>query len=167
MRTLAALLLCAALTACGGDDVPTATQSTSPPATSPAPTPVLADGTHHARVAAFDADARTLVVDPVDFFTGDAAVTAAVEDGYAAGDVANDYYVRNADKTTVTLRTAAGMGVVVNTLAFEASGSSTKDTTVTQAQLAVYVSRGEAQQRMFRVTVEGGVVVRLHEQYLP
>lgn len=169
MRIIVAPLLCAALTACatGGPDT-NATQSPSPTVTqSPTPTPGLADGTHHARLAAFDAQARTVVADRVDFFTGDAAVTAAVEDGHDPGDVNNDYYVRNADRTTVTLPVTAGMEVVVNTLAFEATGSSTKDTAITHAQLGVYFARGEAQQRLFEVTVEGGVVVRLHEQYLP
>lgn len=162
MRTVAALLLTATLTACGADSAtPRAEPSDSPtasPTPSATPTPTvhatdLADGKHYARVTAFDSGGRTLTVDVVQFLTGP--------------QYDNDYSIRNDNPRLRTLTIAADLKVVVNTLAFERNNSSTKDTVITHAELAAYLDEGEAQRRVFWFTVQDGVVTTLHEQFLP
>src|SRR5688572_7560694 len=101
MRTFPALVVVAVLAGCSATAAPNAAPepvATTTQAPTPAATPLatdLADGEHHARVTAYDARAATVTVDVVQFFTGQAAVAAAVDDGYDAGDVANDHYTRN------------------------------------------------------------------------
>lgn len=177
VRTAAAtLLLATALAACTADARVTVAESDSPspPATTQAPTPAraaletdLADGRHHARVTGYDGAAHTVTIDVVQFFTGDAAVRAAVEDGYDAGDVANDHYTRNTNPRLRTLTVADDVEIVVNTLAFERNGDSTKDTVVTDAELEAFVADGSAPHALFEVRIAGGVVVALEEQFLP
>lgn len=178
-RYVTALLLLVALAGCSargeisaGDSTP----SSQAPAESATPTPTptateprtdLADGRHYARVTAYDPDDRELTVDVVQWFEGDAAVAAAVDDGYQADDVANDYYVRNENKRLRTLTIRAGTDIVVNTIAFERNGSSTKDTVITGAELVAYLDAGTAQRALFWFELEGGTIVTLHEQFLP
>lgn len=176
IRYASALVLCAALAGCSTNAGPSAITeptSSSPAATAtPSPATValgtdLADGQHHARVTAYDPDGPTVTVDVVQFFVGQAAIDAAVEDGYDAGDVANDHYTRNENKRLRTLTVDAEVRIVVNTLSGDRTGDAAEDTVVTSADLAGYVAAGAAQHALFELTLEGGVVVALEEQYLP
>lgn len=97
------------------------------------------------------------------FLTGEAAEKAAQEDGQEA----YDYYVRNQNTRLRTLTVAPNVRVFVNTLAAGQSGNSAKDTEITLAKLKSYFQSGEAQKRVFYVTLSGHRVVRINEQYLP
>jgi len=176
MRTFPALIVVAALAGCStaGPNAAPEPAGSTPQATSASPTATptalatdLADGEHHARVTAYDAARHTVTVDVVQFFSGQAAVDAAVDDGHDAGDVANDHYTRNDNPRLRTLTVADDVRIVVNTLAFERNGSSTKDTTISGEELAGYVADGTAPRALFRLTIESGAVVALDEQFLP
>ncbi|WP_158221182.1 hypothetical protein [Kineosporia sp. R_H_3] len=151
---------------------PTATPSTTPTgavsnsATSTknaAAEAALADGRHAVVVTEVDAGARLVTVDVVQFLTGDAAAKAAKEDG-GESPPPNDYWIRNANPKLRTLVVLAGAPITVNTLAAEETGSSTQDVRKSLTQLAAY---GDVSGRLFQVTVRGGKVIALAEQYLP
>lgn len=184
---IAAAIACAALTACGNDAKPSAEQSptTAPPTTAPASVPPTAtvaptvkptvkptqavlktdlkDGRHYAYLKGLDTTKLTLTVDVVQFLTGEEAEKAAAEDG----EEAYDYYIRNQNPQLRTLTLASNVTVVVNTLTAEETGSSSKDTTITLAKLRSYFDKGEAQKRVFYVTLSGSRIVKINEQYLP
>ncbi|HEV2890173.1 MAG TPA: hypothetical protein VGX28_07320 [Frankiaceae bacterium] len=185
-RLIVAALACAVLAGCANDPAPGAQLTPSGTTTTAAPTPTvpvttpaatvkptvapatplptdLADGRHYAYLKTFDAKKLTLSLDVVQFLTGEAAEKAAQEDGQEA----YDYYVRNQNKRVRTLTVAPTVRVFVNTLAAGSSGNSAKDVEVTTAKLASYFASGEAQQRVFYVTLSGHRVVRINEQYLP
>jgi hypothetical protein len=182
MRSLApALLLGLALTGCA-KDAPKAAPAPSPSATTASPTPTpapsatpsptatatpltdLADGRQYVYAKSIDTAGRTIVVDVVQFLTGKAAEDAAKEDGK---EVDNDYYVRNANARLRTLTFADDVPIVVNTLTAEETGDATKDTTITPAKFGAYFDSGDAQQRLYYLTLSGGVVVKINEQFLP
>jgi hypothetical protein len=147
---------------------PSVTTSTSPATTaSPsggAVTPTdLPDGRHPARVLRVDASRRTVVVDVVQWFTGDAAVKAAAEDH--APEPENGYYIRNQNPRLRTLTVAPGAVITVNVLSAEETGSSTKDLRITLAKLARYDKN--LRYALFWLTLRQGSVTRLAEQYLP
>jgi hypothetical protein len=106
------LLLSLALVAagCGGGGeekaAPEPTQTSTQPAPTPGPSP--ADHFGYIRSVSTAGPAATLAFDKAEFLTGDAAQKAAEEDGVVApGEtVPNDYYIRNRDQTTQTLRIA-------------------------------------------------------------
>ena len=94
----------------GGEDkaapAPTQTQTSTQPA--PPPGPSAAEHFGYIRSVSTAGPAATLAFDQAQFLTGDAAQRAAAEDGVVAPgeSVPNDYYIRNRDKTTQTLRIA-------------------------------------------------------------
>ena len=106
------LLLSLALVAagCGGGGeekaAPEPTQTSTQPAPTPGPSP--ADHFGYIRSVSTAGPAATLAFDEAEFLTGDAAQKAAEQDGVVApGEkVPNDYYIRNRDQTTQTLRIA-------------------------------------------------------------
>ena len=106
------LLLSLALVAagCGGGGAdkaaPEPTQTSTQPAPTPGPSPTEHFG--YIRSVSTAGPAATLAFDEAEFLTGDAAQKAAEEDGVVApGEtVPNDYYIRNRDQTTQTLRIA-------------------------------------------------------------
>ena len=106
------LLLSLALVAagCGGGGeekaAPEPTQTSTQPAPTPGPSP--ADHFGYIRSVSTAGPAATLAFDEAKFLTGDAAQKAAEADGAVApGEtVPNDYYIRNRDQTTQTLRIA-------------------------------------------------------------
>lgn len=186
---VAAVVASAALTGCGSDAKPQSQQTPTPDATSATPsagasltvpptstTPAvvvtkqppirvtdLEDGRHYAYLKSLDTASRALGVDVIQFLTGEAAEKAAAEDG----EEAYDYYIRNQNKKVRTLSLAPNVRVVVNTLTASETGSSSKDTEITLAKLKSYFDKGEAQRRVFYVTLAGGRVTRINEQYLP
>jgi len=108
------LLLSLALVAagCGGGGAdkaapdPTQTQTSSQPAPAPGPSPAEHFG--YIRSVSTAGPAATLAFDEAQFLTGDAAQKAAEEDGVVAPaeTVPNDYYIRNPEETSQTLRIA-------------------------------------------------------------
>lgn len=148
---------------------PGLTVTATPPATTTAPTPSatalatdLKDGRTYFLLKALDTGKHTVTIDVVQFLTGEAARKAAEEEGQEA----YDYYVENENPRLRTLTLSAKATVVVNTLTAEETGSSTKDTAITQAKLKSYVTSGRARHALFYLTLSKGVVVAIHEQYL-
>ena len=137
---------------------------------------VLADGRHFGYVRSVDTSASppTIAVDTAAFLTGDEADRAAVKAGTVTeGEEApNDYFVRNEHSLVIEMPVADGVRVrriqcapecaddLPGTFegfaaAFEAGG--------TPSLADEY--RGAASQ--YWITVEGGEVVAIEEQYLP
>ena len=106
------LLLSLALVAagCGGGGADKAAPEPMQTSTQPAPTPGPSPTEHfgYIRSVSTAGPAATLGFDEAEFLTGDAAQKAAEQDGVVApGEkVPNDYYIRNRDQTTQTLRIA-------------------------------------------------------------
>jgi hypothetical protein len=157
---LAAVVICAALAAagCGGDSSP------------------VADGRRFGYVQAVDASASpaTISVDVAEFLSGEAAQTAAVEDGVIAeGEpVPNDYYIRNPTKDVVTLDVAGDVrvthvqcpdscteGLPGQLDAFAASFDDPGEKTLEDEY------RGS--QSQYWITVRDGEAVAIDELYLP
>jgi hypothetical protein len=63
----------------------------------------LADGTYPVYLDGVNSSARTLLVDVVQYFEGDAAVEAARQDNNAADIGDDDYYIRNVNSRVRTL----------------------------------------------------------------
>jgi hypothetical protein len=137
--------------------------TTASPAATPAPDGTLTNGKHPVYITSVDVANRKLTVDVVQFFTGDAAANAAREDGASEVRPPNDYWVRNANKMLRTLPVSAAATITVNTLAGETSGDSAKDVAVSLEQLAGY----NLANHLFWVTVDGGTITRIAEQFLP
>src|SRR5690606_9602937 len=93
------------------------------------------DGLHPARLRTVDAAGRTVTVDVVQFLTGDAAASAAAEDG---GEVPppNDYWVRNENDLLRTLPVSEDARIVTNTLTAAETGDATEDVEVDLQRLA-------------------------------
>jgi hypothetical protein len=142
-------------------DSPNATAAPVPSSTTPEGT--LANGKHPVHITSVNLANRTLTVDVVQFFTGDAAANAAREDGASEVPPPNDYWIRNANPTLRTLPVSADATITVNTLAGQTSGDSAKDVTVSLEQLAGY----NLADHLFWLTVDGGTITRIAEQFLP
>lgn len=159
---LAILLVCAAA-GCGSEGGP----ATGGP---------VADGRHFGYVRAVGASATpaTLDIDIAEFLSGEEANAAAEEDGMIAeGEgVPNDYYIRNEDEGVVTLEVAADVsvthiqcpdscaeGIPGQFDAFAASFDDIGEKTLNDEY------RGAESQ--YWITVDGGQVVAIDEQYLP
>jgi hypothetical protein len=172
IAALLILLMTAALSGCGGDEQPGGgtPATTVAPATTSAPAPattepaVLADGRHPAYIRSVDAGGQTVTFDLIQFFTGEAANKAAAEDGEESPPP-NDYYIRNVNSRLRTLPVRAGAPITVNVLAAQATGSSTKDVSVTLEKLASYFPNSGTPP--FWITVEQDQVTKMAQQYLP
>lgn len=107
---LLSLVLVAAGCGGGGEEkaatAPTQTQTSAQPARAPGPS--RAERFGYIRSVSTAGPAATLAFDEAEFLTGKEAQKAAEDDGVVEpGDaVPNDYYIRNRDKTTQTLRIA-------------------------------------------------------------
>jgi hypothetical protein len=182
---LGALLLAALAAACGVDDEgvsPTAlpgagsptvaTSSVSPTATS-AGEPDLEDGRHFGYILEIDieGDPPSIAFDLAEFLTGEEANEAAVEDGVISeGEtVPNDYYIRNRNPMLRTLSLALDVSITVvnwenccesipGELEPFVQAFSAKD-----PPLGIY--RGTYSP--YWLTVQGGRIVAIEEQYLP
>jgi hypothetical protein len=169
-----ALLLSLALLAagCGGGRKETA--APEPTQTQPAPPPGPSPAEHfgYIRSVSTAGPAATLAFDEAQFLTGDAAQTAAEEDGVVApGEaVPNDYYIRNPDKTTRTLRIANDAKITAKRCPLCRNGQ--------PGQLAPFLAslmkrrqtyadpyRGEYS--LYWLTVTDGEVTAIDEQYVP
>jgi hypothetical protein len=116
--------------------------------------------------------AATLTFDEAEFLTGDAAQKAAEEDGVVpAGEpVPNDYYIRNPDKTTRTLRIANDAKITAKRCQlcrhgqpgelgpFLASFSKGRQT---------FANPYRGKYSLYWLTIENGEVVAIDEQYVP
>jgi hypothetical protein len=178
MRRMAAMLTLLAATAlggCGGSDDPAGAGGGGGVATTGAPGPtagapatsepvVLAGGRHPVYLKTVDPERRTITFDLIQFFTDDAAAKAAAEDGQESPPP-NDYYIRNVNSRLRTLPVAADAPITANTLTAQSSGSATKNVPLTLDELAGYFPASDADP--FWITVDGGQVTRIAQQYLP
>lgn len=127
----------------------------------------LDDGRHAGYVRSVDADARTLVVDVIQFLTGDAARTASTADGHGA-EVPNDYYIRNVNPMLRTLPFAEAAEVTVldsSVGGSDAARSVPADIATLARVVGLRVDPGDG--NPFWITVADGRVVKVEEQYLP
>ncbi|HXQ55828.1 MAG TPA: hypothetical protein VOA19_08505 [Actinomycetes bacterium] len=168
-----ALLVALALGGCGGSDEPavggggaTATTGAPQPPGGPATTEqvVLEDGRHPVIIKTVDPARRTVTFDLIQWFEGDAAAKAAAEDGQESPPP-NDYYIRNVNSRLRTLAVAADAPITVNLLAAQSTGAANKDVSVTLDELAGYFPNSGT--GPFWITVEGGQVTRIAQQYVP
>jgi hypothetical protein len=160
----------------------TATGATGPTAPSPTPSeeptesppaqPNLEDGRHFGYVRSVDAAGSTLVLDLAEFYSGDEANEIAAERGDEV-PVPNDYYIVNDNPRLRTLVLSPDVELVLldwNRCCDETFGP-------TVEQFAAAVADGEpveidghltyGAQSQYWLTVAGGVVTAIEEQYLP
>jgi hypothetical protein len=163
-----------AISACSSDEGPAATDSSEPPtpAEPSASTNELADGSGCTPPSATDlpdgewygvvdnAGDGQLVFDLACWFTGDAAVIAAAEDGRESPPP-NDYHTRNANDLLRTIEVDAGAPVTSYP-----DGDPANVVTVAYDQWRID-RESRAYNLAVWLTIEGGIVVAIDEQWVP
>jgi hypothetical protein len=147
-------------------DSPTASES---PSAEPAE---LEDGRHFGYVRSVDVEALSLVFDLAYFLTGDEANAAAAEHGLET-PVPNDYYIQNDNPKLRTLDFAPDIELVLLDWnhccdeTFQGNLGDFADAINGGEPVTVgdVVYQGALSQ--YWVTVEGGLLTRIEEQYLP
>jgi hypothetical protein len=124
----------------------------------------MADGRYAARITAVSSPRRLVTFDVIQLFLGKAAATAAAQDHATEVPPPNDVWVRNVSHLLRTLPVASGAPITVNVLSAPISGDSTKNVPVTLTRLGQFE---DLESGVFWLTVRGGVVMRIVEQYLP
>jgi len=176
--TFLVLLLAAVMAGCSSDDkasggggATATTSAASPASTVPVTTrattsePVaLADGRHPVLIKTVDVQGRRITFDLIQFLTGEAAIKAAAED-HQESPPPNDYYIRNVNPRLRTLPVRSGAPMTVNNLAYQESGNSTKNVTVTLAKLASLMPKQGGPP--IWITVQNGQVTKIAEQFVP
>ena len=173
-----ALLLSLALIAagCGGgvgeNGAPESTQARTSTAPRPPPGPSPAEHFGYIRSVSTAGPAATLAFDEAEFLTGDAAQKAAEEDGAVphGEPVPNDYYIRNRDKTTQTLRIANDAKITAKRCQLCRHGRDGQ----LGPFLASFMKQGQTYADPYRgkntlywLTIENDEVVAIDEQYVP
>lgn len=186
----AALVIAALVSSCRADDegasptgplptgAPTATPTATPtmtgsPATGSPSEPDLEDGRHFGYILEIDIETEpnSVLFDLAEFLTGEEANEAAVEDGVIAEgeSVPNDYYIRNRNPMLRTLSLASEVSITV------VNWESCCDSIPGELQaFAGAFSAKDPPQGIYRgtyspywLTVRGGRIVTIEEQYLP
>ena len=163
------LVACALLLAAGcggyGDDSSDASGTTTTK-------PATAERFGYIRSVSTAGPTATLAFDEAEFLNGVEAQRAAEEDGaIPPGEpVPNDYYVRNPDKSTKTLRVAADAEITARrcSLCRDGQPGSVDDflaSFMEEAQTYADPYRGAKSQ--YWLTIEDGTVVAIDEQYVP
>jgi len=116
--------------------------------------------------------AATLAFDEAQLLTGDAAQKAAEEDGAVepGEPVPNDYYVRNGDKTTHTLRIANDAEITAKRCSLCRHGRPGQLGPFLAAFMQgrrTYAAPYRGKYSQYWLTIENGEVVAIDEQYLP
>jgi hypothetical protein len=150
------------------------TGATGPTAESPSPEPgaELEDGRHFGFVRSVSPEASTLELDLAYFLTGEEASEAAAEHGDEAPPP-NDYYIVNDNDRLRTLDLSPDLQILL--LDWERCCDETLSATVEDFATAIAASEpieidGHVYYGAFSpywLTVEGGVVTTIEEQYLP
>jgi hypothetical protein len=107
-----------------------------------------------------DGGGRTIVVDPVEFFTGTAAERERHRDGK---DGAGDTYVRNPSIQQLRVTVASSVAVTVN----EMSNGGPTDVRWTWSRLAKVPDALLREGALFRLRTVKGQVASLSQQYQP
>jgi hypothetical protein len=131
--------------------------------------PALPDGKHFGRLYAVG-DAQIpprLVIDIEQWFTDQAAVDAAIEDGITVDPGINGYYIRNKSPRwrTIEIGTAAAVSLTTYPYA-DPSNPITVDLTRFGSLFYSYDGR-LLQYSPFWITVEDGRIVAIEEQFIP
>ena len=147
-----------------------ASSETTLPAASP-----LDDGTYFGYVHAIDAATATIALDTARWLTGAEADQAACDELGECDGASNGYFVVNADLSTVTLRVADGVTATVQ--GADGRGGDPGDLrSVDLATWSTFLAPGylsadpEFQYAFaiaFNVTVTGGLVTAIAQQYQP
>jgi hypothetical protein len=165
IAVLALVLLSVA--ACGGDDADSPKASTTTTAKRAA-----AERFGYIRSISTAGPTAILAFDEAEFLTGDEAQRAAEEDGaIPPGEpVPNDYYVRNPDTSTETLRVAADAQITARRCSLCRKGQPGD----VGDFLASFTRKGQTYADPYRgaesqywLTIEDGTVVAIDEQYVP
>ncbi|HYO19372.1 MAG TPA: hypothetical protein VES02_11980 [Dermatophilaceae bacterium] len=124
----------------------------------------MANGRYAARITAVSSTRRLVTFDVIQLFLGKAAATAAAQDHASEVPPPNDVWIRNVSHLLRTLPVASGAPITVNVLSASITGDSTKNLPVTLTRLGQFE---DLKTGVFWLTVQGGVVTRIVEQYLP
>jgi hypothetical protein len=117
---------------------------------------VLADGRHPVLLKTIDPGRGTVTFDLVQVYRDEEATTEAAKDHLEAD---NDSYTRNVNPRLRTLPVGAGASITANQLA-----GSNQDIPVTLAKLSSLTRAGSG---VFWITVRGGQIVQVAEQWSP
>ena len=116
------------------------------------------------RITRVDPAAGRITVDVVEIFFGEDATRAAKEDKAEEIPPPNDVWIRNVNPRLRTLSVAPDAPITVNVHGAAESGSATKNVPKTLPELARLDRLDDG---VFWLTVTGGRVTRIAEQYLP
>jgi hypothetical protein len=119
---------------------------------------MLADGRHPVLLKAIDRGRGTVTFDLVQFFRDEEATREAAKD-HQESPPPNDSYMRNVNPRLRTLPVGAGASITANQLA-----GSNQDIPVSLARLASLTRAGSG---VFWITVHGGQIVQVAEQWSP
>ena len=170
------LLLSLALVAagCGGGAAdkaaPEPTQTSTQPAPTPGPSPAEQFG--YIRSVSTAGPAATLAFDEAEFLTGDAAQKAAEEDGVVApGEtVPNDYYIRNRDQATQTLRIANDAKITAKRCPLCRHGRDGQLDSFLASFMKgrqTFADPYRGKYSLYWLTIKDGEVAAIDEQYVP
>ncbi len=165
MKACVIAVVASLLVGCGGDDRELGADS---------PPPVLETSTHFGFIRSVDTsiDPVTIEFDEAEWLTGEAAQKAAVEDGELepGQPVANDYYIRNPDKSTRPWELAPDAKVTATRCQLCRGGKPGK----LEDFLASFSKRRQTYADDYRgaesqywIVVEEQLVVSIDEQYRP
>lgn len=155
------------------DDTTTSPPSSTAPSGSTTPTASgdsgggvdLDDGRHPAYLTSVDVAGRTLTFDVIQFLTGDEATTAYQAETGETDTPPNDYFIVNENPKLRTAPVSAGVTVQLVRLADD--GDADLDAG-TWDELSTYLAQPGIQEfSPFWLTVSGGEITAIEEQYLP
>ena len=165
-----ALLLSLALVAaaCGGGGDENAASESESPLTAPSP----AEHFGYIRSVSTAGPAATLAFDEAQFLTGQEAQKAAEEDGAVEpGEaVPNDYYIRNQDKATRTLRIANDAKITAKRCPLCRHGRPGELGSFLASFIEgrqTYADPYRGKYALYWLMIEDGEVVAIDEQYVP
>lgn len=147
---------------------PSETESPEP-SESPSPTPELEDGRHFGYIRSIDTASQTMVFDLAYFLTGDEANEAAEEHGDEV-PVPNDYYIVNDNPKLRTLAVAPDVRIWVidwGNCCDPVEGEVQPFVDAFETKQHAWDAMYQGAESQYWLTVDGGVVVEIEEQFLP
>ena len=122
------------------------------------------NGRHIGHLTSFEDS--TLGIDVVRFLRGDEAKEAYAQETGSTDGPPNDYYVQNQSKTVRLLPLDDDVVIRVNTAGGYEPSAPNEGRRVSSATFASYFEDGPVE-GLFWITIEGGRVVAIEQQYLP
>jgi hypothetical protein len=131
--------------------------------------PALPDGKHFGHLYAVGAAQRPprLVIDIEQWFTDQAAVDAAIEDGVTVDPGINGYYIRNANPRWRTIEVAPAATVSLTTYPYADPSNPTIVSLKKFGQLFSSPDGRLLQYSPYWITVDDGRIVSIEEQFIP